>query len=80
MDSDSQLELSEVNVGDRVECVRRDGYVIRARFSGFLRIRGGMLAAHPGETYYLADFDNGKCVRTSFIQSFRRLSPRERTQ
>lgn len=80
MENDSRRELSEVNIGDRVECVRRDGVVIRSTFVGFVGMRGGMLAKHAGEKYYLVDFGNGKCVRTDFIHSFRRLSPKERIQ
>jgi hypothetical protein len=80
MNEDSRLELSEVNVSDRVECVRRDDVVIRSTFVGFVKARDGMLAKYPGEKYYLAEFGNGKCVRTDFIRSFRRLSPKERVQ
>lgn len=71
MDQDSQRALSEVNVGDDVECVRLDGKRIVSKFVGFVRCRGGMLANRPNERYYVVDFKNGRCVRTSFIRTFR---------
>lgn len=60
-------EPHELGVGDLVECVRKDGAVIRGRFLGWTRIVGGMLARHPREVQYFLEFDNGKCVLSSYV-------------